>query len=504
MTSTSSRRPTVPTVGGYRLLRHIGEGGMGVVHLAESPDGHQAALKVLRPNVVGDDESRRRLAQEVESLRHVRSDHVAEVLDADPWGEVPYVVTRFVPGQSLHDLVAHEGPLAEDDLVDVARGLLLAVQDVHAAGVLHRDIKPTNVVLDDWFPVLIDFGLARLAEDPGLTATGWLMGTPGYLAPEVLLGGQASTATDVHGWAATGVYAATGRPPYGQGHVMTILDRTRQGAFDVSGVPQRLQPLLAAALATDPRVRPTVQQAMGELDAGAPPLTRPYTVVRPQAQAGARAPVRPLPWQDRLSGWARFRRFLMLLALAAVVAVCFATAPYLTAAVVAALVLVARGVSHSRQATWQRRSVRGRRWFDGPLAVTAYPWHLVRGALGAGALLVTGALVTAGVAGVLALNGSSAPQALAAGGAVLALSLWWGPGSGRVREAVGRGATATARYASVWWLVVLALGVVGGVGLWVGSQDGVTWDPASGAPWDSLRDLARSAGLHTSGLGLRG
>lgn len=490
----------MPVVGGYRLLRHIGEGGMGVVHLAESADGRQAALKVLRPNVVGDEESRHRLAQEVESLRHVRSAHVAEVIDADPWGEVPYVVTRFVPGESLHDVVAHEGPMAEEDLVVVARGLLLAVRDVHEAGVLHRDIKPTNVVLDGWSPVLIDFGLARLAEDPRLTATGWLMGTPGYLAPEVLLGGQASTATDVHGWAATLVYAATGRPPYGQGHVMTILDRTRQGAFDLTGVPPRLWPLLGAALATDPGERPTVEQALAELDAGAPPVTRPYTVVRPPQQAAAGAPVRPLPWQDRLSGWGRFRRFLGLMALAAVVASCFATAPYVTFAVVAGAVLLARGASHSRQATWQRRSLRGRRWFDGPLAVLAYPWHLLRGSLGALALLVFSGAVTAGVVGALVLTGWPVGEALPVGGAALAVATWAGPGGARVREPVGRAVSATARYASVWWLVMAALVVVGGAAWWFGSQDGVLWTPAPGGPWDALRQVARDLGVSTADL----
>ena len=499
----------MPTVGGYRLLRHIGEGGMGVVHLAEAPDGHRAALKVLRPNVVGDEESRRRLAQEVESLRHVRSSHVAEVLDADPWGEVPYVVTRFVPGQSLHEAVAQQGPLQGDDLEGVAVGLLLAVQDVHLAGVLHRDIKPTNVVLDDWSPVLIDFGLARLAEDPGLTATGWLMGTPGYLAPEVLLGGQASTATDVHGWAATLVYAATGRPPYGQGHVMTILDRTRHGQVDLTGVPQRLRPLLTASLATDPRDRPTVHEALTELDAPAPaaaPSTRPYTVVRPpqQPQVGRGVPVRPMPWQDRLSGWGRFRRLLALLTLAAVVVVGFVTAPYVTAALVAALVLLARGASHSRDATWQRRAVRGRRWFDGPLAVTVYPWHLVRGALGACALLLASGLVTAGVVAALALTGRSPSEALVAGGAALVLATWLGPGASRVREAVGRGAAATARHASVWWLVMAAVAVLGAMWWWTGSGSGVVWDPASGSPWESLRELARHTGLSTDRLGTRG
>jgi serine/threonine protein kinase len=156
---------------------------MGVVHLAEDAEGRQVALKVLRPHVVGDEEGRQRLAREVSSLRKVRSPHVAEVLDADPWGPTPYVVTRLVRGHSLDERVKSHGLLHPTEVHHVARLLLTAVRDVHAVDVLHRDLKPTNVVMAGRDPVLIDFGLARLAEDPRLTVTGWLLGTPGYLAP---------------------------------------------------------------------------------------------------------------------------------------------------------------------------------------------------------------------------------------------------------------------------------------------------------------------------------
>ena len=537
MTSTSSRQAapkgSVPTVGGYRLLNRIGEGGMGVVHLAQGPDGRRAALKVLRPNVIGDDESRRRLAQEVESLQHVRSSNVAEILDADPWGEVPYVVTRFVPGHSLHAMVEHKGPLSGPDLEHAARGLLRAVHDVHDAHVLHRDIKPTNVVMEGRSPILIDFGLARLAEDPRLTATGWLMGTPGYLAPEVLFGSEATVATDVHGWACTLVYAATGQSPYGRGHVMTVLDRTRRGEVDLAGVPDRLRPLLAAALAPEPHQRPTVAEAMATLDeldgsealaptvpwsAAAPsrprtrqvtatppvqpaPHTRPYTVVAPAGPPQQAAPTpyqRPVPMMqphDRLTGWARFRRSLVLLAVLALVVVAFGTAPYVTAALVAVGVLACRGLSHSRQATWQRRAVRGRKWFDAPLALLAYPWHVVRGCLGALVLLLAVGLATAGLVGVLVLAGTQPRDALLAGGAVLAVGAWSGPGAARVRDPAGRAATGVARHALVWWLVMVALGVLGGAWWWAGAQQGVHWAPASGAPWDALRELAGVAGI---------
>jgi serine/threonine protein kinase len=253
-------------VGPYLVLDRIGEGGMGVVHLAEAPDGRRVALKVLRPHVVGDEEGRQRLAREVASLRQVRSRHVAEIVDADPWGELAFIVTRYVPGDSLTEQVVREGPVRGADLDHLADHLLAAVRDVHASGVLHRDVKPTNVVMEGRSPILIDFGLARLAEDPAMTATGILLGTPGYLAPELLLGDQPTPAVDVHGWASTLVFAATGASPYGRGHTMAILDRTRRGEFTLDGVPAGLKPLLGAALAPDPAARPSTQEVAGELD----------------------------------------------------------------------------------------------------------------------------------------------------------------------------------------------------------------------------------------------
>ena len=220
---------------------------MGVVHLAQARDGRRVALKVLRPHIIGDDEARERLAREVASLRRVRSPRVAEVIDADPWGPTPFVATRYVPGLSLHEHVREEGPLAGEDLRYFAAGLAEAVLAVHSVGVLHRDIKPSNVLLEGRAPVLIDFGLARLADDPRLTVTGWLLGTPGYLAPEILYGDDATTAADVHSWAATVAFAATGRPPFGRGPAMAVMDRVRRGEHELGDLPDEVRPLVEAA-----------------------------------------------------------------------------------------------------------------------------------------------------------------------------------------------------------------------------------------------------------------
>ena len=212
---------------------------MGVVHLARRPGGERVALKVLRPHIVGDDEARARLAREVSSLTRVRSRWVAEIVDADPWADVPYVATRYVPGLSLHDHVLAEGPITGADLTWFAGCLAEGLASVHDAGVLHRDVKPSNVLMEGRTPILIDFGLARVADDPKLTHTGWLLGTPGYLAPEILYGDDASAASDVHSWAATVAYAGTGRAPFGRGPSMAIMDRVRRGEHDLDRPARR-------------------------------------------------------------------------------------------------------------------------------------------------------------------------------------------------------------------------------------------------------------------------
>ena len=189
---TAHRDEPALLVCGYELLTKIGEGGMGVVHLARREDGERVALKVLRPQVVCDDDGRARLEREVDSLSRVHSRWVAEIVDADPWAPVPWIATRYVPGLSLHDHVVEEGPVTGADLLWFAGCLAEGLDAVHAVGVLHRDVKPSNVLMEGRTPILIDFGLAKLADDPRLTQTGWLIGTTGYLAPEILQIGRAS------------------------------------------------------------------------------------------------------------------------------------------------------------------------------------------------------------------------------------------------------------------------------------------------------------------------
>ena len=303
------------SLGPYRLQDRLGEGGMGVVHLARDPEGRPVAVKVLHP--LGSDgvNARRRLAREVETMRRVRSPYVAEVLDADVTGEFPYIVTRFVAGPTLDEMVRTRGPLSGSGLRRLAHGMAEALTAIHAAGVVHRDLKPGNVMLTDDRPIVIDFGIAQAGDATRLTQTGLVMGTPGYLAPEVIEGEPSSPASDVHSWGSTMAFAATGHLPFGGGSYETIFYRIISGRADLTGVPAPLVPLISAALARDPSHRPSASwlsaQAIAlDMSAPGPPPAAGYdgadTVTQhpreaviipavPAAAPRAPGPARPLP-----------------------------------------------------------------------------------------------------------------------------------------------------------------------------------------------------------------
>ena len=247
-------------LGPYRLLDRIGEGGMGVVYLARDPEQRSVAVKILRPAVAGDPNARRRLAREVETMRRVRSPFVAEVIDTDVTGAVPYIVTQYVPGRTLDEVVTEAGPLSGDRLIRLASGLAEALTAIHAAGVVHRDLKPGNVMLVNGHPVVIDFGIAQALDSTRLTMTGMFMGTPGYLSPEVIEGHNSTSFSDVHAWGATVALAATGRPPFGAGSYETIFYRIINGQPDLTGVASPMADLLAAALRRDPASRPAASE----------------------------------------------------------------------------------------------------------------------------------------------------------------------------------------------------------------------------------------------------
>ena len=514
MTTSPERPAALPTVGGYTLLAKIGEGGMGVVHLARrGQDGQRVALKVLRPHIVGDDEARARLAREVASLGRIRSRWVAEIVDADPWAPVPYVATRYVPGLSLHDHVHEEGPITGADLTWFAACLAEGVASVHAVGVMHRDVKPSNVLMEGRTPILIDFGLARVADDPRLTHTGWLLGTPGYLAPEILHGDDATPASDVHSWAATVAYAATGRPPFGRGPSMAIMDRVRRGEHDLTGIADPLRSLLAVALDPEPARRPTMSQILGWLrpqvqGSAAPPpteftmpivamphidsartepiaddaghtrwLTEEQTVYEPDEDLWAAEPeAARITLLDRL-------RAATLLGLAAVVCGAgLAAYPWLASAVLVLLVWVLRSGSVAASATGDRRRQRGRRWYDGAQFLLRTPWDLVR--------TIPGTLMLVMWAGGLAVAGALICYALVAGelvtlfvcGVLFALATWSGPGGSRVRSPLSRVVRPLSRTWKRWLAaaaVLLAACLLLGI---IAEESGTSWLPGQQRP----------------------
>ncbi|GAA4228521.1 serine/threonine-protein kinase [Actinomadura meridiana] len=230
---------------------------MGVVYLGADPEGRDVAIKVLRPAVAGDATARRRLAREVDSMRRVHSPNVAEILDADVTADQPYIVTQYVPGRTLEEVVEDSGPIYGPALQRLAVGLGAALSAIHGAGIVHRDMKPGNVMLVDGEPIVIDFGIAQAADATRLTATGMVIGTPGYLAPELIEGEDAGPPSDVHAWAGTVAYAATGRPPFGSGTFESIFYKIMQGTPDLAGVPEPLLPVLRSAMARHPAERPT-------------------------------------------------------------------------------------------------------------------------------------------------------------------------------------------------------------------------------------------------------
>ncbi|MEV1206058.1 serine/threonine-protein kinase, partial [Microbispora rosea] len=187
-------------VGPYALLERLGRGGMGEVYLAVGRRADRVAVKMLRDPIENDADARLRLEREVRALRRVESPYVAQVLDADLSGDRPYLVMEYIEGENLLDAVRRRGPLPESRLITLAQGLAAALAIIHAGGIVHRDVKPANILLGEDGPVLIDFGIAQVLDATRVTITGTFLGTPGYCAPEVFADETVGEPADVHGW----------------------------------------------------------------------------------------------------------------------------------------------------------------------------------------------------------------------------------------------------------------------------------------------------------------
>lgn len=257
---------------GHRLLGRLGAGGMGVVYLARSAGGTLVALKVIQAEYAEDGDFRERFRREVDTARRVTSPWVASLVDADPEADRPWLATTFVPGPSLGEAVAAHGPLPVPSLRVLGGRLAEALREIHAAGLVHRDVKPGNVLLALDGPRLIDFGIARDPEDTSLTSTGVVVGTPGFLPPEQARGSARAPgpAGDVFSLGCVLAFAATGRPPFGTGSLDALLYRTVHDAPDLDGVPAELAEVVRGCLEKDPGLRPTAQALSLALLASAP------------------------------------------------------------------------------------------------------------------------------------------------------------------------------------------------------------------------------------------
>lgn len=287
-------------VGPYRLLAGLGSGGMGTVHLALPPDGGPddlVALKTVRRDLDLEGDFRIRFRREAEAARAVRGPYVSALVGAEPEAERPWLATQYVAGPSLADAVARHGPLPVDVVrrlgADLARGLAA----VHGARLVHRDLKPANVVLGASGPRLIDFGIAQAYDATALTATGIMVGSPGFMSPEHIEGGRSVTsASDVFCLGAVLCFAATGHGPFEDSELAAIVHRIVQGDAELSHVPQELRDVVADCLRQEPGRRPTTDDLIRTLDPEAA-SARPGAVRVPGRE--------PFPWPDGIRGTIR-------------------------------------------------------------------------------------------------------------------------------------------------------------------------------------------------------
>jgi serine/threonine protein kinase len=255
------------SIGPYRIVRRLGQGGMGTVYLAEDQADRSVAVKVINADLAGDPVFCERFRREVQAARRVRRFCTAPVLDASVETPPLYVVTEYINGETLDERVASAGPLQGSDLEGVAVGIATALSAIHDAGLVHRDLKPSNVLLSSTGPRVIDFGIARaLDADTGVTRTGQIVGTPAYIAPEVITGKKITAAADVFSWACVVAFAGQGRPPFEGPNLMAILHSIAYGEPDLRGFHDpSLLGLVQRGLSKDPLARPTVPELLDRL-----------------------------------------------------------------------------------------------------------------------------------------------------------------------------------------------------------------------------------------------
>ena len=270
-------------IGPYRLIGRLGAGGMGRVFLGVSAAGRPVAVKIVHAELAADPEFRARFSVEVAAARKVSGLFTALVVDADVDARVPWLATAYVNGPSLSEAVRDRGPLSVASLLALAAGLVKSLSAIHAAGVVHGDLKPSNVLLALDGPRVIDFGISQAAEAAPLARSGLVVGTPSFMSPEQAAGQAVGSRSDVFSLGAVLAFAATGRRPFGSGPAAAVLERVVRGAPDLRGAPPEVLPLIERCLAKDPARRPAAAALLGE-------VTAAQAALAPPAPSGELAP----------------------------------------------------------------------------------------------------------------------------------------------------------------------------------------------------------------------
>jgi serine/threonine protein kinase len=271
-------------VGPYRLQGVLGSGGFGRVFLGRSADSRLVAVKVIRPDLAADPEFRERFRREVAAARKVSGRFTAQVIDADTESPAPWQATVYVPGLSLAETVALHGPLSVSKVLALAAGLTKALAEIHAAGLVHRDLKPGNVILAEDGPRVIDFGIVRAAGASTLTGTGAAIGTPGFMSPEQVRSDEVGPPSDVFSLGSVLVFAATGQGPFGTGSAAELLYRVAHETPSLDQVPQEIRPLVRRCLAAEPGHRPTLGDLLADLRPAKPAVGRLSAPVTPDTE----------------------------------------------------------------------------------------------------------------------------------------------------------------------------------------------------------------------------
>jgi serine/threonine protein kinase len=295
------------SLGRYEVIGRLGAGGQGAVYLGRTPRGERragderefdyCAIKLLHAQMSADSAARARFAREVSAAQKVAPFCTARILEYDLHGDQPYIVSEYINGPSLHDVVMQDGPRGAADLERLAIGTVTALAAIHESGIVHRDFKPNNVLLADDGPRVVDFGIARHfdTQESAVTATGMVVGTPGYLAPEQLTGQQLGPGVDIFAWGTTMVFAATGRSPFDADSLPVIINRILNEHPDLTALPGPLRGLVERCLRKDPGQRPSAINLLQELlgHVGAAPARDDDAALQEGTRIAAEMPAPP-------------------------------------------------------------------------------------------------------------------------------------------------------------------------------------------------------------------